>query len=99
MFIKCEVVFIKKLLIIFACVATIIMLSAYIWCFIEFHNRVILSRIILSVLCIFIAIIVGLMLFLSLYIDNLFSFISGFRFEILQLAIVAAILSFIIITV
>ena len=99
MFFKDEVILIKKLLIIFASVVTIIILSAYIWCFVEFYNEVIPFRAILSVLCIFIAIIAVLTLLLSSYIDNLFNLIRGFRFEILQLAIVAAILSFVIITV
>lgn len=89
----------KKALFWFAVIALTGLVVGYIWCLFVSWNNIPVWRIIVSIFCCMLSIIVYIALLFSLRINNVSELLSGFKFEMFQIALVSSFLSFVIITV
>ena len=75
----------------------ILLAGSYIWCLLAVWNNTPIWKIIVSLLCYALNIIIFIALLFSLYNSRISELFSGFKFEMLQLALISAFLSFVII--
>lgn len=89
----------KKLLTSFATLALIMLVYGYIWRLLSAWNTIPAWRLIVSILCFILSIFLFIALLISLHISNFAELLSGFKFELLQIALISSLLAFVIITV
>lgn len=87
----------KRVLFWFAIIALSILLGGYIWCLLVAWNNILVWRVIVSILCCILSIIVFTALLFSLCINSVSELFSGFKFEMLQISLISGLLSFVII--
>ena len=89
----------KKALIWCTIVFLVLLVVGYIWCLFASWNNKPIWRIITSLTCFILSIIIFIILLCTLHNSQLSELLSGFKFELLQLALISLLLSFVIITV
>ncbi len=89
----------KKVFFWFAVIALSALVVVYVSCLFAAWNNIPVWRVIVSILCCILSVIAFMALLFSLHINNISELLSGFKFEMLQIALISSLLSFVIITV
>ena len=89
----------KRVLFWFAVIALSVLFVSYIWYLLIVWNNTPVWQIIVSILCCILSVAVFIALLFPLRINGVSELLGGFKFEMLQIALVSGLLSVVIITI